>query len=143
MTHLTILCLYFYENNCINDLLMKIIILKIARYINNILVINNINYSKKTSMMVNFGWDMRLLEKYFYSFSSKGNGTKKILYLNNRAQLTFLMIQVSSESSTDMLNVIHHPNIHLLWVIFRKQFGTHNDIFCSVKNMLDLQKNFP
>ena len=69
-----------YRGNSVDDFLVKNIFRKIACYINNILIINNISHSKKTSIMANLGGNMMLSKKYFYFFSSKRNGTQEIVF---------------------------------------------------------------
>lgn len=61
------------ENNHAYSFLIQDNIREIAYFINNILIINIIGYSKKFSLILDFKKYINLLKKYLYLFFGKKN----------------------------------------------------------------------
>lgn len=67
------------RSNHIDNFVIQAIIKEIAYYIKNILIVNNIDYSKKFSLMADFQKYLGLLKKYFYFFFSKQNYAQEVI----------------------------------------------------------------
>ena len=67
------------KNNRIDNILIYSIIREVFCYTNNILIVNNIGYSKELSMIANFVWYLKLSKKNFYPLFCKQNCTEKII----------------------------------------------------------------
>lgn len=65
--------------NHIDNLVICATIRKIACYINDILIVNNIGYSKEFSLIADFQRYLSLLKKYFYSFFNKKNYIQEVM----------------------------------------------------------------